>query len=144
VTALDHAALTFSAGTLAVVSFDIDGTMQFGNPPGPVSVDVARHLAGLGHVVGSASDRTRSDQNALWDQHGLEVSFVGGKHHLHEVRSRFVADHYVHIGDTDVDEHFAGLAGFRFLRADAASFRTWGPTLFAGGGLDLDGERTSA
>ena len=114
-TTLDHAALSFPDGELAVVSFDIDGTMQFGNPPGPVSVEVARRLADLGHVVGSASDRTRSDQSALWDQHGLEVSFVGGKHHLHEVRSRFVADHYVHIGDTDVDEHYARLAGFEFV-----------------------------
>ena len=33
-------------------------------------------------------------------------------------------------GYDDVDEHFAGLAGFRFLRADAASFRAWGPELF--------------
>ena len=114
-TALDHAALTFPDGTLAVVSFDIDGTMQFGNPPGPVGVEVARRLAELGHVIGSASDRTRSDQSALWDHHGIEVSFVGGKHHLHEVRDRFVADHYVHIGDTDVDEHYARLAGFEFV-----------------------------
>ncbi|HZP27621.1 MAG TPA: HAD family hydrolase [Acidimicrobiia bacterium] len=114
-TVLDHAALTFPDGAIAVVSFDIDGTMRFGNPPGPIDVAVARRLAELGHVIGSASDRTRSDQSALWDEHGLEVSFVGGKHHLHEVRSRFTADHYVHIGDTDVDEHYARLAGFDFV-----------------------------
>ena len=107
--------LSFPEGSVAVVSFDIDGTMQFGNPPGPVTVELARILRDLGHVVGSASDRTRSDQAALWDLHGLEVSFVGGKHHLHEVRSRFEADHYVHIGDTDVDEHYARLAGFDFV-----------------------------
>jgi hypothetical protein len=111
----DHVAFSFPEGARAVVSFDIDGTMQFGNPPGPIAVDLARSLAELGHVVGSASDRTRSDQSALWDEHGLEVSFVGGKHHLHEVRTRFAADHYVHIGDTDVDEHYARLAGFEFI-----------------------------
>ena len=115
VTAVHPAPLNFPDGAIAVVSFDIDGTMQFGNPPGPIAVDLARSLAQLGHVVGSASDRTRSDQSALWDQHGLEVSFVGGKHHLHEVRTRFAADHYVHIGDTDVDEHYARLAGFEFI-----------------------------
>jgi hypothetical protein len=110
-------ALSFPEGSIAVISFDIDGTMQFGNPPGPVTVELAKALAELGHHVGSASDRTRSDQVALWDVHGLEVSFVGGKHHLHEVRERFLADHYVHIGDTDVDEHYARLAGFEFLWA---------------------------
>ncbi len=107
--------LNLPEGALAVVSFDIDGTMQFGNPPGPVTVELARSLAQLGHVVGSASDRTRSDQASLWEQHEVEVAFVGGKHHLHEVRDRFAADHYLHIGDTDVDAHYARLAGFEFL-----------------------------
>ena len=30
----------------------------------------------------------------------------------------------------DIDEHFALVAGFLFLRADAAAHRAWGPTLF--------------
>ena len=30
-----------------LVSFDIDGTMEFGDPPGPVSAEVARELVGL-------------------------------------------------------------------------------------------------
>ena len=101
-----------------LVSFDIDGTMEFGQPPGPVTVDVVRALAGLGHVIGSASDRTRADQSSLWDAHGIVVAFVGGKHHLHEVKAQFPADRYVHVGDTDVDERYALLAGFEFLHVD--------------------------
>jgi len=46
------------------------------------------------------------------------MAFVGGKHHLHEVRSRHDALRYVHVGDTHVDEHFAGLAGFEFVTVD--------------------------
>jgi hypothetical protein len=103
-----------------VVSFDIDGTMEFGHPPGPVTVEWVRLLAAAGHVVGSASDRTRSEQEELWATHGMEVSFVGGKHHLDQVRERFAADRHVHIGDGHVDEHYARLAGFEFVLVDDA------------------------
>ena len=102
-----------------VVSFDIDGTMEFGDPPGPVSAAVARELARRGYIVGVASDWPRSSQQPLWSRHGVEPEFVGGKHHLHEVRSQFPADRYVHVGDTDVDERYALLAGFEFLHVDA-------------------------
>ena len=101
-------------GELTVVSFDIDGTMEFGDPPGPIAVALVRAVADLGHVVGSGSDRTRSDQAALWEAHGMDVAFVGGKHHLPEVKERHPAARYVHIGDTDVDAHFAKVAGFDF------------------------------
>ena len=101
-----------------VISFDIDGTMEFGQPPGPIPVGFVRSLADAGHVVGSASDRTRSDQATVWEAHGIAVAFVGGKHHLHEVRERFPADRHVHIGDTHVDEHYALLAGFDFCQLD--------------------------
>jgi hypothetical protein len=100
---------------LAVVSFDIDGTMCFGDPPGPVSLDVVRAVAARGHLVGSASDRARADQAGLWERHGIDVAFVGGKHHLPDVKGRFSAVRYVHIGDTEIDEHFARLAGFEFV-----------------------------
>jgi phosphoglycolate phosphatase-like HAD superfamily hydrolase len=101
-----------------VVSFDIDGTMSFGDPSGPVAVDLVQAVASLGHVVGSASDRTRAEQTKLWTTHGVEVAFVGGKHHLTDVRRRFAAHRYVHIGDTVVDEHFALAAGFEFVSVE--------------------------
>jgi hypothetical protein len=101
-----------------VVSFDIDGTMSFGDPSGPIGVDLPRRVAALGHVIGSASDRTRREQHTLWERHGVDVAFVGGKHHLPEVRTRFAADRYVHIGDTVVDEHYALAAGFEFFSVE--------------------------
>jgi len=102
-----------------LVSFDIDGTMEFGDPPGPVPAAVARELVGRGYIVGVASDWPRSSQQPLWSRHGVEPDFVGGKHHLHEVKAQFTADRYVHVGDTDVDERYALLAGFEFLHVDA-------------------------
>jgi phosphoglycolate phosphatase-like HAD superfamily hydrolase len=101
-----------------LVSFDIDGTMEFGDPPGPVPITVAHELFARGYVVGVASDWPRSSQQPLWSRHGFEPQFVGGKHHLHEVREEFDADVYIHVGDTEVDERYARLAGFTFVHVD--------------------------
>jgi len=101
-----------------LVSFDIDGTMEFGDPPGPISAAVARELVDRGVIVGVGSDWPRSAQAPLWNGHGVEPRFVGGKHHLHQVKAEFPADRYVHVGDTDVDERYALLAGFEFLHVD--------------------------
>jgi phosphoglycolate phosphatase-like HAD superfamily hydrolase len=97
-----------------LISFDIDGTLEDGDPPGPIPMELAEQALSLGYLVGSASDRTVREQEAMWSRRGLEVHFVGHKHHLDRVASRFTAERMVHVGDTDVDEHFARLAGFEF------------------------------
>ena len=51
---------------MMLISFDIDGTMSFGDPPGPVPVSFVQAAIAAGHVVGSASDRTGSAQDGLW------------------------------------------------------------------------------
>jgi hypothetical protein len=104
--------------TRVLVSFDIDGTMTFGSPPGPIAADVALTLIGQGCVVGVASDWPRSQQARLWEAHGEEVAFIGGKHHLPEVKERFGAERYVHVGDTEVDERYARIAGFEFVHVN--------------------------
>jgi hypothetical protein len=103
---------------MIVVSIDVDGTMEFGEPPGPVTVELVRQLVDAGLVVGCASDRTRTDQEETWAGHGIALAFTGGKHHLDTVRERFPAERYVHVGDTHVDAHFAGLHGFEYLSVD--------------------------
>jgi hypothetical protein len=104
------------------VSFDIDGTLEVGDPPGPLSLDVVRLAKNLGYVVGSASDRTVSFQQRMWDEAEIEVDFVGHKHHLAEIISRFECDRHIHIGDTDVDRHYANLAGVEFHFVDAVPY----------------------
>ena len=84
--------------TTILVSFDIDGTMEFGEPPGPVPASVVRDLVARGYVIGCASDWPRSSQQPLWARHGIEPHFVGGKHQLHLVREQFEADRYLHVG----------------------------------------------
>jgi hypothetical protein len=124
---------------VTLVSFDIDGTLEIGDPPGIVTLAAVRAARRLGYVVGTCSDRPLTHQRRLWAQCDLIPDFTVLKHRLAEVRASFTATAYYHVGDTDVDEHFAGLAGFRFLRADLVSFRAWGPTLF---GAALDEEET--
>ena len=114
---------------VTLVSFDIDGTLEVGEPPGIVSVALVREAQRLGYLIGSCSDRPIGYQEALWARLAIAVDFTVLKHRLADVKARFAAASYYHIGDTDIDEHFATGAGFRFLRADAATHRSWGPEL---------------
>lgn len=103
---------------MILVSFDIDGTLEVGDPPGPVTIEMVHRARHLGYVIGSSSDRTRLDQRTLWERLGIAVDFVSHKHHLHEVRAQFECQRYVHIGDTIVDELYAKKAGFEFTLVD--------------------------
>lgn len=98
-----------------LLSLDIDGTLEVGDPPGPVTLDAVRHAIALGFIVGSASDRVVSFQTALWAQHGITVDFVGHKHQLDALVSRYPqVTRRLHVGDTDVDQRFAHQHDFEF------------------------------
>jgi hypothetical protein len=119
---------------VTLISFDIDGTLEVGEPPGIISIDLVRTAQRLGYVIGSCSDRPISHQRDLWDRLGIVADFTVLKHRLADVKAQYAAAvAYYHIGDTDTDDHYATAAGFRFLRADAAAHRSWGPELFADG-----------
>jgi hypothetical protein len=113
----------------SLVSFDIDGTLEIGDPPGIVSIALVKRAKELGYLIGSCSDRPISYQEAMWAGHGVVPDFTVLKHRLGDLKARFAAAAYYHVGDTDVDEHFARVAGFVFLNADVAGQRAWGPAL---------------
>ena len=115
---------------ITLVSFDIDGTLEVGDPPGVISVALVRAAKVRGYVVGSCSDRPVPYQQALWRRLGIAVDFTVLKHRLADVKARFAAAAYYHIGDTDVDDFYATGAGFRFLSADAVAHRAWREELF--------------
>lgn len=112
-----------------LVSFDIDGTLEVGDPPGIVTIAMVRRIKLRGWLLGSCSDRPISYQQALWERLAIAPDFTVLKHRLAEIRTRFPAGAYYHIGDTEVDERYASGAGFEFLRADAAAHASWGPRL---------------
>ena len=114
-----------------LVSFDIDGTLEVGDPPGIVTISMVRQAKSLGYLIGSCSDRPLRFQRELWETLRISVDFTVLKHRLVDVKALFRAATYYHIGDTEVDDTVAAQAGFRFLRADAAAHQAWGPELFA-------------
>ena len=101
---------------VVLISFDIDGTLEVGDPPGVLTMDMVRLARDKGFLIGSYSDRTLSGQRSIWRQHDIEVDFVVSKHMLPDVKARFEADVYCHIGDReDLDRRYALDAGFEFL-----------------------------
>ena len=98
-----------------LISFDMDGTLEVGNPPGPVTMDMVRRAVEMGYIIGSASDKPVPVQRSIWEQHGITVSFAIHKQNLDKVREEFEAEAYQHIGDTNMDEHYAIMHGFDYL-----------------------------
>ena len=115
---------------MTLISFDIDGTLEVGDPPGIITMDMVRAIKALGYWIGSCSDRTLSHQRQLWERHHIVVDFTALKHQLADVKAQFQAEAYYHIGDTDMDGFFADKAGFHFVRADVSVRQAWGPALF--------------
>ena len=97
-------------------SLDIDGTLEIGDPAGPITLMQVRELINRGYIVGSGSDRVIAEQRAMWEKHRIPVHFVAHKHRLDETQSNFQhLDRYIHIGDTDVDKRYAEMHGFEFF-----------------------------
>lgn len=104
-----------------LISFDIDSTLEVGDPPGCITLDLVRKARGLGYFIGSCSDRTIANQQQLWKAYDIPVDFTVLKQDLGSVKSRFQADEYYHIGDSYVDELYSGKAGFVYLLPEADS-----------------------
>ena len=98
-----------------LISLDIDGTLEMGDPRGPVTASLVHYARSQGCIIGSASDRTLREQRAIWAKAGLEVDFVSAKQDLHRVREVHPCRRYIHVGDTPVDAHFAKQARFEFV-----------------------------
>ena len=108
-----------------LISFDIDGTLEMGDPPGPITMDMVRKAKEMGFVIGSCSDRTISSQQRIWRDSDILVEFTVLKHQLDSVKAEFDAEEYYHIGDTALDRMFAERSRFEYLLPDAAAARLW-------------------
>jgi hypothetical protein len=110
-----------------LISFDIDGTLETGDPPGYITMARVREALELGYIIGSCSDRTVSQQQRMWMEHAIPVAFTVLKHQLDQVRAEFSAEVYYHIGDTNMDRHYAERNGFAYLFPDTSIDHLWMP-----------------
>lgn len=102
-----------------LITFDIDGTMEFGDPPGVLTHEHIDYFRSRGAIIGSASDRPQSAQVAMWSGYGAEVDFTIMKHRMPELRERYPeAETYWHVGDRPVDQQIAEVAKFTFFWPD--------------------------
>ena len=111
-----------------LISFDIDGTLETGDPPGRITIARVREALALGYIIGSCSDRPVSQQQRMWQEHGVAVSFTVLKHRLDQVKAEFSAEYYVHIGDTNIDKHYAERNGFEYFFPDTSIDHLWAPS----------------
>jgi hypothetical protein len=101
-----------------LVSFDIDGTLEAGDPRGPITFANVLAARERGYIIGSSSDRTLSEQRVLWAAAGIEPDFMCNKPQMVSSTEHFEVSRRLHIGDTTSDEYYAGLAGFEFVHVD--------------------------
>src|SRR6266566_8855418 len=47
---------TGGSGVVKLISFDIDGTLEVGDPPGLITMEMVRQAKHLGCLIGSCSD----------------------------------------------------------------------------------------
>ena len=80
-----------------LISFDIDGTLEVGDPPGCITLDMVRAAQASGCIIGSCSDRTVSNQQRIWETAGIAMEFTVLKHQLDAVKEQFPAEDYYHI-----------------------------------------------
>ncbi|MEC9309887.1 MAG: HAD family hydrolase [Chloroflexota bacterium] len=108
-----------------LISFDIDGTLNVGDPPGCIDMNMVRSAKEKGYIIGSCSDRTVTNQKRIWQEQGIEVSFTVLKHQLGQVKSDFNADEYYHIGDTNIDQQYAEREGFTYFLPEDSVTKFW-------------------
>jgi hypothetical protein len=108
-----------------LISFDIDGTLEVGDPPGPVTLDMVRKAQANGCIIGICSDRPLSVQRELMSKQNIQMDFVSLKHRLGDVNGAFGAERCYHIGDTELDRQFALRAGFDFIKMDVVPSELW-------------------
>ncbi|MDA1096296.1 MAG: HAD family hydrolase [Chloroflexi bacterium] len=108
-----------------VLSFDIDGTLELGDPPGGVTIEMVRRAHELGFIVGSCSDRPLSSQRGIWGKIEITPAFILAKHQLGRVRASVEADSYYHMGDRDTDFQIAQEHDFGFWWTHEAIEEPW-------------------
>ena len=102
---------------MLVISYDIDGTLENGEPSGPIKADEIKHHQSKGNIVGSCSQNDIWEQAQTWEELGITPDFMVLKdaRNLRIVQNTWPdASLYIHIGDwVGLDDVIAKQAGWK-------------------------------
>jgi FMN phosphatase YigB (HAD superfamily) len=105
-----------------VISFDLDGTLSFGEPQGPIQPWHLKKLKEEGVIIGGASGKAIEYQSCRWQENAVEPDFVIKKDEVsgwEKIKEVFAdSKEYIHVGDTLDDKAIAESVGFRFMYPD--------------------------
>lgn len=101
---------------MIVFAFDVDGTCETGNPPGPIPLNNLLVLKNRGHVVGIISGSLARVKNVLGDQ--LDFYLAGSKAgEMVRVAQHYVGEAKIYVGDSPTDMVAAKIAKWGFVYA---------------------------
>lgn len=100
-----------------LVAFDVDGTLEVGDPRGPIKLDDVRRLKEAGLIVGIVGAREKVEGRLV----GLDFYMEGDPYkerNLKELASRFKPALAIYVADRPSDREAALRAGFCYLKPD--------------------------
>jgi len=102
-------------------AFDRDGTLEWGNPPGPITKGHLGRTRALGYAIGGSGGQAAQEQERNWQENRSKPDFVVYKGDLPSLRGRFTE--LTHVGDREDDLNWARKAGARYMTP--GEFMTW-------------------
>jgi len=103
-------------GILKAIGFGCDGTLWYGDPPGPIEKWHLEKAKAKGYIIGGSSGQSVEEQRRQWGQNGLEPGFVVTKSELSQLPGRF--DELIYVGDAQDDAEWAQRARARHMTPD--------------------------
>lgn len=99
----------------ALVAFDCDGTLQWGSPPGPVTLAMLEALEAMGYTVVVISDSGNCEGKwRLRDPYPQTLRYVG----LRKNKERYGLARCVYVSDNPGDDFQAAWAGCAYMRPE--------------------------
>ena len=100
-----------------LISYDVDGTVSWGNPPGPITPEMIIDEVNFGNHVVGGSNHDIAVQDAEFRAHGIKLLMVCQKVGLSRAKEKWPnARRYIHVGDSVNDDGKAAkAAGFEYL-----------------------------
>ena len=107
-----------------LIAFDIDNVLEVSAEPGPITLSMVRRAQDMGYIIGSCSDIPVSQQQAMWERHGIPVDFTVIKHRLDEINAKFQADERYLVSPRDTGD-CSRIYGFVFLQVHTITDQPW-------------------